>query len=185
MSFLFGGSSGGQTQQQKDLTTAQTDIAKFGLGEAKKNLPAATNALTAKGGPLNFFQALLSGDRNAILGAIAPQVDSLTSQYDTGRKSAEEFAPRGGGRGAALEELPFRKAGDISKLVQGAQLTGAEGVSSVASLLGSIGTTEMGAGSSSASSAFNNIQTAKENQQQQAAAAGSAIGGLVALLVGL
>jgi hypothetical protein len=181
---LFGG-SGGQTSEQKALTGAQTDISKFGLGEAKKNLPAATNALTAKGGPLNFFQALLSGDRNAILAALNPEVDSLTSQYDTGRKTAEEFAPRGGGRGAALEELPFRKAGDINKLVSGARLTGASGVESIASLLGNIGTSELSGGIGASNAAFSNIQTAKENQQQQAASAGAAVGGLIALLVGL
>jgi hypothetical protein len=185
MSFLFGGGSGGQTPEQKDLTKQQSETAKFGLSEAKKNLPKATDALTAKKGPLNFFQALLSGDRNSILSAIQPQVDSLTSQYDTGRKTAEEFAPRGGGRAAALEELPFRKSAEINKLVGGAQMTGASGVESVASLLGSIGTSEMGGGLNAANSAFQNTQQAKENQQAQAQAAGSAIGGLVALLVGL
>lgn len=183
MSFLFGGGqSPGQTKQQKELTGAQTDIAKFGLGEAKKNLPKASDALSSVG---NFFQALMSGDRNAILNVLAPEVDTLTSQYDTGRKTAEEFAPRGGGRGAALEELPFRKAGEINKLVQGAHSAGASGLTSVASLFGQLGTGEMGGGTNAADSAFSNIQTAKVNQQQQQAAAGSAIGGLIAMLVGL
>lgn len=180
MSFLFGG--GGQTSQQKQLTGAQTDIAKFGLSEAKKNLPKAGDALSSVG---NFFQALMSGDRNAIMNVLAPEVDTLTSQYDTGRKTAEEFAPRGGGRAAALEELPFRKAGEINKLVQGAQDRGAAGLTSVASLFGQLGIGELGGGTSAANSAFGNIQTAKENAQQQQAAAGEAIGSLVALLVGL
>ncbi len=97
------------------MTTAQTDIAKFGLGEAKKNLPAAAESLK---GPKDFFTALMSGDRKTILDTLAPEVDTLTSQYDTGKKTAEEFAPRGGGRAAVLEELPFRKAGEINKMVQ-------------------------------------------------------------------
>jgi hypothetical protein len=180
MSFLFGG--GGQTQQQKDLTSAQTDTAKFGLGEAKKNLPQAATDIGQVG---NFFQALMSGDRKTILNTLAPEVDTLTSQYDTGRKTAEEFAPRGGGRGAALEELPFRKAGEINKLVQGAQTTGASGLTSVASLFSNLGLGELSGGNTAANSAFTNIQTAKENQQQQQAAAGQAVGSLIALLVGL
>jgi hypothetical protein len=180
VSFLFGG--GGQSKEQKGLTSAQTDISKFGLGEAKKNLPKAGEDLSKVG---NFFQALMSGDRNAILNVLAPEVDTLTSQYDTGRKTAEEFAPRGGGRGAALEELPFRKAGEINKMVQGAQEKGASGLTSVASLFSQLGLGEIGAGTSAANSAFSNIQTAKENQQAQQASAGEAIGGLIALLVGL
>jgi hypothetical protein len=181
MSFLFGG-SGGQTKEQKALTTAETQSAQFGLGQAQQNLPKASASLDKVG---NFFQALMSGDRNAILNVLAPEVDTLTSQYDTGRKTAEEFAPRGGGRAAALEGLPFRKAGEIDKLVQGAQQTGASGLTSVAQLFGGLGTSELGAGTTAATTAFGDIQTAKENQQQQQAAAGQAIGSLVALLVGL
>ncbi len=181
MSFLFGG-GGGQTSQQKDLTKTETDIAKFGLGQAKENLPKASAGLSKVS---DFFSALMSGDRNSILNVLAPEVDTLTSQYDTGRKTGEEFAPRGGGRGAALEELPFRKAGDINKLVQGAREKGAAGLTSVSSLFGQLGTSELGGGVNAANSAFGNIQDAKVNQQQQQAAAGSAIGGLIALLVGL
>jgi len=164
------------------LTTAQTDIAKFGLGEAKKNLPAAAESLK---GPKDFFTALMSGDRKTILDTLAPEVDTLTSQYDTGKKTAEEFAPRGGGRAAVLEELPFRKAGEINKMVQGARTTGASGLESVAQLFGSLGTSELGGGLSAANSAFSNTQAAKENAQQQQAAAGQAVGALIALLVGL
>lgn len=180
MSFLFGG--GGQTGPQKDLTKAEAQAAQFGLTQAEGTLPKASDALSSVG---NFFKALMSGDRNTILGVLAPEVDTLTSQYDTGRKTTEEFAGRGGGRAAALEELPFRKAGEINKLVQGAQATGASGLESVASLFGQLGLGELSGGTGAANSAFSNIQTAKENQQQQQAAAGSAVGSLIALLVGL
>lgn len=182
MSFLFGGQSTGQTKEQKRLTGIESDIAQFGLGQAKSTIPKATAALDQ---PLNFFQALLSGDRNAILNAISPEVDTLTSQYQTGRKTAEQFAPRGGGRAAALEELPTRQAGDINKLVQGARLTGASGVTSIAQLLGNLGLGEIGVAGPAASSAFTNIETSKENLQQQAGNMGAAVGGLIALLAGV
>jgi hypothetical protein len=181
MPALFSSGSGGQTDQQKQLTTAETDIAKFGLGEAKQNLPQAR---TSRQQPLNFFQALLSGDRNTILSALSPEVSTLTSQYDTGRKTAEEFAPRGGGRGAALEELPFRKASDIEQLVAGARATGAAGVTGIAQLLGNLGLGEVSAGTGAASAASENINTASAAKAQQQAQAGQAIGTLVALLVG-
>ena len=102
--------------------------------------------------------------------------------YQTGRDTAESFAPRGGGRGATLEALPFQEAGDIEKLVAGARTTGAAGVSYVAQLLGELGLGELGAGTTAANSAFSNIQTAKDSQNAQNAQTGQAIGSMVALL---
>lgn len=179
MSSLFG--SSGQTSEQKALTKAETGIAQFGLGQAQQTLPAATTGLE---NTRNFFQTLLSGDRNAIMSLLSPEISTLSSEYNTGRQTAEEFAPRGGGRAAALEELPFAQANQVEGLVQGAQMTGATGVTQIDQLLADIGLGEMGGGTTAANAAFSNIETSKENQQQQQAAAGSAIGSLIALLAG-
>lgn len=170
---------GGQSGAQKQLTGAETDIAKFGLSQAKDVLPKATSGLEST---RSFFQALLSGDRNTIMSLLTPEISSLSSQYDTGRKAGEEFAPRGGGRAAALEALPFQKAGQIEQLVSGARATGAQGVTQIDQLLSDIGLGEMGGGLNAANSAFDNIETAKQNQQQQQAQAGGAVGSLFALL---
>jgi len=116
------------------------------------------------------------------MSVLNPEISSLTSQYDTGRATAEEFAPRGGGRAAVLEELPFQKAGAIENLIQGAQVTGAEGVSAISQLLGNIGLGEIGVTSSTAASTFGQLESAQQNQQQQAQQAGQAIGTVIALL---
>lgn len=178
---LTGCNSSGQTSEQKALTGVETEAAKLGVKEAKTNLPKAASTLQA---PLDFFQKLLKGDRTAVMGAFAPEISSLTSLYDTGRKTAEEFAPRGGGRGAALEELPFKEAGDIEKLVAGARQEGATGVANIGAMLGQLGLGELGTGGSIASDAFSNIEASKENKQEQDAAAGKAVGSVIALLVG-
>lgn len=116
------------------------------------------------------------------MSALEPQIASLTSQYDTGRKTSEEFAPRGGGRAASLNEAPFSEASQIEQLVGTAQETGAAGVASVAQMLADIGLSEIGVSSSTAGSTFGQLQQAKENEQQQGAQAGQAIGSLIALL---
>lgn len=176
---LFGGS--GQTSAQKNLTNIQASTAQLGENLASTTLPSATSALQQ---PLNFFQALLSGNQQTIMSALSPEISSLSAQYNTGRQTAEEFAPRGGGRAAELEGLPFQEAGQIQNLVQGAQTEGAQGVTSIASILGELGLGELGASTSAASAADTEIQTSVENQQQQQAATGSAIGSLIGLLVG-
>lgn len=177
---LFGG-NGGQTKQQQDLTTSETNLVNTGLAQASTTIPAATSAATSG---LDYFQALLSGDRGKIMSAISPEVSSLTSQYASAAKTSQEFAPRGGGRAAALEERPYTQAGSIEQLVQGAQATGAAGVGGFAQILASLGLGEEGVSSSTAANAFGQLETTKENQQQQQAAAGAAIGGLVSLLAG-
>lgn len=171
----------GQTSAQKNLTNIEASTASLGESQAATTLPAASSALQ---GPLSFFQALLSGNPQAIMSALSPQISSLTAQYNTGRQTAEEFAPRGGGRAAELEGLPFQEAGQIQNLVQGAQTEGAQGVEEVASLMTELGLGELGASTSAATSANSAIQTSLENEQQQASNTGSAIGSLIALLVG-
>jgi hypothetical protein len=175
--FLSGCS--GQSGQQKQLTGAETDVVKFGLSQAKGVIPQATQAMQA---PLNFFQQLLSGDRSTVMSALSPEISSLTASYDTGRKTSEEFAPRGGGRAAQLEELPFKEASDVEQLVSGVRQTGAAGVSEIGQMLAQLGLGEMGVSSSTAASTFQQLETSKENVQAQGAAAGQAVGGLIALL---
>jgi hypothetical protein len=175
-------SSGGQTSEQKELTKTETQAAKFGLSSAESALPTATKAISQ---PLDFFKALLSGDRNTVMQTLQPEISSLTSAYNTGRKTAETFSPRGGGRGASLEELPFKKAADISNLVAGARTTGATGTADIGAMLAQLGLGELGAGGGIASSTVNQLETSKQNQQQQQAAAGQSVGALIALLAGL
>jgi hypothetical protein len=176
---LFGNS--GQSSAQKNLTNIESSTAQLGENLASTTLPAATSALQ---GPLNFFQALLSGDRKTIMSALSPEISTLSSQYNTGRQTAEEFAPRGGGRAAALQSLPFEESGQIENLVQGAQTEGATGVTQIAQLMGELGLGELGASTGAATSANQAIQSSVENQQQQQAATGTAIGSLIGLLVG-
>lgn len=118
------------------------------------------------------------------MSTLSPEVSSLSSMYDTGRKTAEEFAPRGGGRAAALEGLPFQKAGQIESLIGGARERGAAGVTGIAQLLGELGLGELGVGGQIAGSTFNQAEDAKRNQQQQQGALGAGIGSLIGLLAG-
>lgn len=164
---------------QNDLTKQEAQASKFGLSQAEGTIPQGTAALQA---PLNFFQALASGDRNTIMGVLSPEISTLTSQYDTGRSSAEEFAPRGGGRAAALEELPFQKAGAIENLVQGAQTTGVQGEANIGAMLSNLGLGELEAGGGIASQTVGQLQNQQQISNSAGASSGAAIGSLIALL---
>lgn len=183
MASLFMGPPG-PSSQEKALQSAEAKASQFGLSQAETTLPQATSVLQQ---PLKFFQALLTGDRQAIMSAIQPSVDTLTSQYETGKRANQEFAPRGGGATAANQQTPFAEAKDISSLVFGAEQQGAQGVADIGSMLANLGTSELGAGMSGASAgaslAENQRQFNTQTQQQQQQAVGGAIGSLLGLLM--
>lgn len=170
--------TGCQTKSQKSATDATTNLtnvetsgAKFGLGEAEKNLPAASN----------FFQSLLSGNWNDVMKVIQPEADSLTAQYTQATKSAEEFAPRGGGRTATLANLPYEKANALSQLVGQAR-------SGAATSLAQIGEAEFGESTGAAGTGLSGSSqlSADANQQvEQQQQAGESAGALIALLAGI
>jgi hypothetical protein len=159
-------------QAQTGLAAQQTKASQFGLDTLKGSLPSA----------LSFFEKLLSGDRSSVMGAIEPAVQSLTSQYEAGRVSENEFAPRGGGRTAADVMAPWQEEGQVSTLVSEAQTAGASGVVGIDQLLEGL-TTGSAAG---ASATLGNQATSLNDQQQTQQAAGNAtgqgIGSLIALL---
>ncbi len=171
--------------EERRLYGVQAEAAELGISGARQDIPAARGAL---GLPQKFFQALLTGDRQAILEALSPEVETIHSQYETGRRAVEEFAPRGGGRTAAMAELPFREAGDVARLVHGARLTGAEGMMSIGQILASLGLGELGAGAGVATQARGQFLTERLERERLAAEqgkeAGEAIGAMIALLVG-
>lgn len=123
-----GGAAKATDTGQADLSEMANWLEPFGqksMTEGQEGLESA----------MQFFKRLMSGDQAAVAGAVAPGVNTIVSQYDAARKSASEFGARGGGRNEMLAELPFKQAGDIAKLVQGAQLEGAKQLPQVASLL--------------------------------------------------
>ena len=181
--------------QQNALTGIEANAATGGVNAAL-GAGAATGSAPAGGGTIgagtsditsagNFFQSLASGNMQEIMQTLQPSISSISSQYDTGRQAAEEFAPRGGGRGAALEELPFQEAGQISSLVQGAQQTGATGEANIGAMLSDLGLGELGTGTTVAANTVGQLQNQQQISNSAGASSGAAIGGLVALLAGL
>jgi hypothetical protein len=179
MPSLFGG-GGGQTKEEKALEQAETQAIQLGLSEAKGTIPQATAALQD---PLKFFQALLTGDRATLMSVLGPEITSLTSQYDTASRAASEFAPRGGGRTAALQTTPYKEAADISGLIGQARQTGAAGVESVAGMLSQLGLGELGVATSTAAAARGAAETEQQTKIAAQQQAGQGVGELLALLL--
>lgn len=204
MSSLFGS---GQTSQEKQLTGAETGLVQqataagqFGTSTAESLIPQGTQLTSQQVSTLQpvlqYFQSLMSGNPATVAAAESPQVSQISKQYEAAQQSTDTFAPRGGGATAANAESRFGEAGQIAGLLTGAQGTGVQGTTSIASLLAQLGQSLSGTGISAlaggagstgsaisgASSIVGQLQSSQQMVQQNQAAAGSAIGSLVALL---
>ncbi len=183
MGSLFGGTPK-PSAEEKAFTGAQTRAVNLGISGAEKDIPAARDALSL---PLDFFKKLLGGDRKALMETLSPEITQLHKQYESGRKTTEEFGARGGGRTAAMAELPFREAADVSTLIHGARKEGAAGMEDIGKILADLGVGELGgsiSGSSSGSSRLSAERQAEaQRRQQNQAAAGQAAGAIIAAMI--
>lgn len=105
--------------------------------------PTGASNLNAASGNLanvaQYEQGILSGDRQQILATEAPEISQILKSYDTTRKAQAELEPRGGGRSATLNELPYQEAGDVNKLIEQARPQAAQTLSQVAGEQAQIG----------------------------------------------
>ncbi|HEY5990853.1 MAG TPA: hypothetical protein VIV12_31325 [Streptosporangiaceae bacterium] len=108
---------------------------------------------------LKYWSALLGGGPQ-MMEAIAPEVGTISAQYDTAKKAASQFAPQGGGRTALLGELPFRQQADVTRLIQQVRPKAAEGLRATAGDVGQLA----GQVTSQGLQATGQAQSAIENQ---------------------
>lgn len=111
------------------LQTTSTDASGRFLGGAEQDL----------GGARGFYGKLAGGDPAAVASAFAPQLNQTRRQFQTGIDQAEQFAPRGGGRTAALAGGRIARAGAISSILGQAPYLGAKGLQETAQTGGQLG----------------------------------------------
>lgn len=167
-------------QAQLDLSSKSSSAGFGDLSTARKTFQL----------PINYWTKILTGGRYDALEALAPEVNTITSQYDAGTRAMSEFSPRSGGRTSAMEENRFRKNADITRTLLGARPAAAQGLLTAASGVGSMGTSELGIGNSALSGAsatnLGGLNIALERQRlanENAGGIGSGLGSIFATLL--
>lgn len=97
-------------------------------------------------GVQNYWSKILSADPASIAGVLAPEINQVNNQYDTARRSIEQFAPAGGERNFALAQSRYGQAGNIGSLIAGARPMAAQGLLGVGQVAGGLGLGAAGAG---------------------------------------
>lgn len=81
--------------------------------------------------PIQFFQALLSGDPTAIQNALAPTAATIRQQFVAPTQQAQQYTPRGGYGAATQAELPFAEASQIGNAALGLQPAAAQALTGI------------------------------------------------------
>ncbi len=178
LSKLGGGGGESPKSAAEQVLTEQT---KFGTETAKRLIPEAETDLQAA---LKYWMPLLTGDRQGMMEAAAPEVNTILSQYDTAKRAVSELQPRGGARSLRMAEQPFDVAGAITNLLTRLRGEAAGGVERIGTELGALGVGTMAGGAGAAQS----LLTAAMQQRGQnigiGTTVGQGIGSLIAVLLG-
>ena len=168
--------------QDEQRLLGKTEKMADSLGGAGLGLFDASKS--AFGPAQSYFERLLGGSRDSQLEAISPQVGTVLSQYDTAKRAAMQFAPRGGGRNSVLAQNQFGQLGDIQRLLAGVRPSAAENLRNMGSQLGYMGLGATGQASGDIANVLSAILRKGDIAAQNARSAGSGFGQLAATLLG-
>lgn len=145
----FSSSSGANTQPLINQLTANSAT---GAARAPANLDKASSNLDDASG---YFSGLLKGTPANRMAAVAPEVNSITAQYDTAKKNIANNSPRGGGAVLAGNAADIAKAGGIGNLLASVRPAAANALTSIGALFGNLGTAELSNSTSAAGAGAN------------------------------
>src|SRR5262245_4556493 len=111
----------GATDSAGQMMGAGSDL----LGQSK-NLFGQAGQLSKQGintlqQPINYYQSLLSGNRAAMSGAVAPAVAQITGNYRGAGRALEHSGLRGAARDVASADLNRQRVSQIAGLTTGVQ----------------------------------------------------------------
>lgn len=193
---MFGiGGSSSKTDRQQQLTGYGDlqNIFNYALPQGQSTLSGGqgtTNqGLGELGQAANYNSKILSGNRSAVTEAMAPEINSVTSQANQLKKQQSAMGTsRGGGTNAGNQQLGTQESGQITNLIAQARPQASQALSQIGAQTGGIGLGEMGVGANLlglGNSAANNLltgaTTAKQEDDQQNNQAGAAAGQLAAM----
>lgn len=189
----FGGPAaidlGSQTYAQRlagkrDATTAGP------LDALNKNAQGATDLSKSLGmegsdlfGPAAaYLKKILSGDRQQLLEATAPERHRVIDQYATAKKALAEFTPRGGGQAGSMNRLQAQEASDLSGIGSAARAAATTtGLSAGLNAQG-LGLQASGIAANDYTGILDFMQKQNELKAQSSAALGQGLGSLIPLL---
>jgi hypothetical protein len=125
------------------------------------------------GGPLDFWNKILNGDRNAAMSVAGPSTDQLAEQTAAANRTQAEFSPRGGRRALMLGDKPLETMTSLNRGLLELRPRAAEETKSLGQILAQLGLGESGVAVNAGSSAISGQLGASQLAMAQAAQSGA------------
>jgi hypothetical protein len=173
----FLGIGGKNSKQQNQAVGNLNNLFNFGFGTGKTETGAGGANLDAASG---YFSKLASGNRPAMMQAIAPETSAIRSQGDASRRqAAASGTARGGGTAGENQTQKDRQMAQIDTALFGARPAVAKEVAAIGGTQAAVGGNLLGTASSSTAYA-GDIATGARTQaaKEQASAIQMAIGAI-------
>lgn len=88
---------------------------------------------------------IFGGDRNAAFESAAPEINTITDQYDSALRAANTGIARGGGRNATMANLPYAKDAAIQTALQQERAGAGKELGTIGTNLSQLGVAAQGA----------------------------------------
>jgi hypothetical protein len=175
---LFGGSAR-KTDRKYQLSAmgGLNNLFNFGM-QSGTNETGQSQGLLGQAG--SYYSSLLSGNRQATLGAVAPTVNAANATTDATKRSiASSGTARGGGVNATTQTLEDQKRASIDNAVNSAKAGAAAGATQVGGTMASQAANLLGTAEGSASSLASIASGSRQISQQQHMQSAQEIGDLI------
>lgn len=159
--YIFGiGGEASKTDRSKELGAWGTlgDVGTFGSKSGQKNAGAAGD----------YWQAILSGDKDKIAKAIAPQTQVIQGQAQQKKNQVAEFGNRSGGSNASSQMIDTEANKEVQDLINTL-------IPQAATNLGNLGTQELSIGENAAGTLGQQTEAARQADKASEGALGKGI----------
>lgn len=129
---------------QKDLGNIFNYTTPFAKSQIDYGTAATKSGKESLDAVTQYWKSILSGDRPAVMAAVAPEINTINDMYAGQRESESAYGTgRGGGTAEANRQAESQRLTDISKALFTARPQAAAGIESAATSTANIGLQQM------------------------------------------
>lgn len=179
---LLGRPSGAERQAQNNLAELTNASKELALNSGRTGMKFMDAAQGTIAGPKNYFQSIMSGNPGEATTALAPDINRTNQAIQQTTQAQSTLAPRGGGRGESLFNLPYQATGATQSIYNQARPAAAANLADLGVREAAIGSSALGSAGQfvyGATGGANSQLNAELMRRQREYDIGRSMGGLI------
>jgi hypothetical protein len=174
------------------LNTKLGSLADYQLQQGQNLLPKALDTLRQ---PEDYFRTLLSGNRNAVMGLLGPQINTITDRGAQQQNAISQLLPRGGRLNDRMGAQSTADTAQINDALLGARPAAANSLTNIGQLYGQLGSGLLSGSGNSLATSLQSLLGQRgqdvtaylqkyQQQQENDRSLGQGIGSMLGILLG-